>query len=229
MAKSPKHVLEDFKVKPPGSVKDLLNSGALDLGLGMATRMAMQKVMTPAPKTTARLILFFDCPRRCIGCCNEHEALRAQMQKVDSLDALESYEEIIVTGGEPMYRAADTVEFIQRLRRRFPDKTVYLYTALFSHRMRELAELIDGVHYTIHDGPNMLDAVNGFSLAQREFELNPAWAGKSIRLYIDNRVAVRIAVLPRVWSRVEIKPWLNEGNCPLPAHEDLLVWDGDLV
>ena len=51
------------------------------------------------------------------------------------------------------------------------------------------------------------------------------WPDKSWRLFVDNRVLLPLWLIPRIWTRVEIKAWLPEGQCPLPPQEDLLILD----
>ena len=49
-------------------------------------------------KKTARVIITYDCPRDCQSCCNKHIGDVPQVKFEDLL----SYEEIVITGGEPM-------------------------------------------------------------------------------------------------------------------------------
>ena len=60
----------------------------------------------------ARVIVTKKCNRKCKGCCNERLGL---IDKV-SFEDLFKYEEICITGGEPMLMSERVVEMIHRLR-----------------------------------------------------------------------------------------------------------------
>ena len=62
----------------------------------------------------ARVIVTKKCNRKCKGCCNERLGL---IDKV-SFEDLFKYEEICITGGEPMLMSERVVEMIHRLRLR---------------------------------------------------------------------------------------------------------------
>jgi len=174
-------------------------------------------------KTTARLILFLDCPRKCRGCCNEYPQHKAAMRPISSLDDLEPYAEIILTGGEPMLKPEMTLGFLAKLRKRFPNKTVYLYTAMYNHRALVAAlPHLDGLHYTLHADASAAEVMD---LQLLQLVLTMQDYKGSVRLYVDNAMPLAVEVVPNLWSRVEMKPWLGEGFCPLPDHEDLLIWD----
>jgi hypothetical protein len=170
-------------------------------------------------KKTARLILFEDCPRACPGCCNEYPSLRAQMKPISSMDELAGYEEIVLTGGELLHKPIVTLDFLYDLKDRFPDKRVYMYTAMWSVHLDDMMEIVDGIHYTVH-APAVPKDVHDFETVQG---MVTGWDGHA-RLYVDSSCELKLSIRPSVWDRVEIKPWMVEGECPLPSHEDLLIW-----
>jgi len=175
------------------------------------------------PKTTARLILFLDCDRGCPDCCNEFPEHKDAAQSIASLDELERYEEIVVTGGEPMLKPNETLGFLRELRERFPKKKIYMYTARYVPELEEALDYLDGLHFTVHEKPTRRELV-GLSVVQ-----SMLWERKgSFRLYVDNRVGDYLLLIPSVWTRIEMKPLLGPGECPVPEHEDLLIWDGAL-
>jgi hypothetical protein len=47
------------------------------------------------------------------------------------------------------------------------------------------------------------------------------------RLYIDQRIAQVLIIQPDVWIRLEVKPWIPEGKCPLPPNETLFILNED--
>ena len=175
-------------------------------------------------KTTARLIMFLDCPRACQGCANTYPAIREAMQPISSLDALEPYEEILLTGGEPMYRPATTLDFLARIRRRFPDKRVYLYVSMIHQRALEAAlPHLHGLQFTLHvdAGPK---EVEDLYFLQLMLVLHGR-EGASYRLKIADAATVAVSPAADLWTRIDRKPWRTKGDCVVPAHEDLLIWE----
>jgi hypothetical protein len=83
---------------------------------------------------------------------------------------------------------------------------------------------VDGVHFTLHENSTDED-IAGFQSFQR---LAGAHEG-SFRLYLHPGVSGSIILVPGVWSRVEVKPWLPEGECPLPQDEELFVLDPEVI
>ena len=178
--------------------------------------------MTPI----ARVLITMKCQRHCDGCCNNYESLMSQAVFIDSVEQLAGHETVCVTGGEPMLDADRTVRIIHALRANAPRPTVYLYTAFNGWGMTRVVELVDGVHFSLHAEAGPAD-FEGFYDFQCLAMLYPE---KSFRLYVDQRVSMPIRIVPSVWRRVEVKPWIPEGRCPLPEGETLYIlredWDG---
>lgn len=100
-------------------------------------------------KKTARVIVTYDCPRNCPNCCNQHIENVPQVKFEDLL----KYEELVLTGGEPMMIGARVVEMIHRLRVQGFDGKIWLYTAeLNTKRWADKAALreVNGITYTFH-------------------------------------------------------------------------------
>lgn len=127
--------------------------------------------------------------------------------RISNLSALAGYGIICITGGEPLLQPDRTLGIIARIRRQYPGAAIYLYSALYTKRMSEIVEAVDGIHYTLHEGATEAD-VEG----PRQFQelIGEKGSGKSFRLYIDPRVRRRVSLRPDLWKRVEIKPWLTE-------------------
>ena len=64
----------------------------------------------------ARVIVTMKCNRKCKGCCNEH---LGEINRVVFED-LFKYDEISITGGEPMLMSERVVEMVHRLRLNSP-------------------------------------------------------------------------------------------------------------
>lgn len=50
-------------------------------------------------KETARVIVTYRCDRHCPGCCNTQPQ---DVKTIHLIEELKDYEEIVVTGGEPL-------------------------------------------------------------------------------------------------------------------------------
>jgi hypothetical protein len=168
-------------------------------------------------KTTARLIITFDCNRNCPDCCNKTDPSVKTAKITSDLSILKDYEAVCITGGEPMLQHCRTIQVIKQLKHNNPDQIIYLYTAMYTHILHRLIRYIDGIHYTIHYPALPIDINRYFAFASM-IALNQ---NKSYRLYIDNRVFDAIIIQPSLWHRVEIKPWMKE--CSLPVNEDLYI------
>lgn len=84
----------------------------------------------------ARVIVTKKCNRKCKGCCNERLGL---IDKV-SFEDLFKYEEICITGGEPMLMSERVVEMIHRLRLQGYTGKIWLYTAS-SRKLKSYADI----------------------------------------------------------------------------------------
>lgn len=178
-------------------------------------------------KDTARVILTEKCPRNCPYCVNKYGDILKQAKPFrfmhDMVQAAADYDTICLTGGEPMVIMPEhTVAFANVLKAVYPNKKVYCYVAGW-RRWDDMAELIknvDGIHYTMH-ASSMMEDLGKFYIFQDMARLYP---GKSFRLYIHPQILVDLTIVHGVWSRVELKKWLEPAECKLPANEDLFIW-----
>lgn len=170
-------------------------------------------------KTTARVIVTKQCNRKCIGCCNES---LGDIRKV-KYEELLKYEEIIITGGEPMLIAEKVCNFIERLSSDGYNGKIYLYTASYYNPFDCfcLLQKVDGITYTIHHPVTHSD-VNMFKTLQLAL---PKRQGFSARLSIDSRINREIhdEINLELWN--EIRPLVWKDECPLPDNEELLLLD----
>lgn len=164
----------------------------------------------------ARVITTWDCNRDCDLCCNKNLPVQPE---TCSLEDLRDYDQVLLTGGEPMLYPEQLLETIKYLRSWRSDEwqKIYLYTALWTPALKEIVKHVDGIHFTLHHpvGPRDLEGLRHF---QRLIS-KPEYAEKTFRLYIESRVKVRVEITPSLWERVEVKPWLDQ--CPLPENETL--------
>ena len=168
----------------------------------------------------ARTIITFDCPQDCDLCCNKYAPMQRLMTPC-SLEDLRVYDQVLITGGEPMLYPKEVIRIARALRNQSPDQTIYLYTALHTHRMKDILPHVDGVHFTIHKSATRADVERFYKFQN----LIRGW-NKSFRLYLEPGIDKPIKVIPNRWTRVEVKPWLQEHEMKLPRGESLLVLKG---
>jgi len=141
----------------------------------------------------------------------------SRAKEISNLSELDGFNEVNLTGGEPMLDIDRTIEIARYFKER--GCTVYCYSALFHNRLRELLPFIDGLHFTLHKESGLKE-MNEFSWLQNIIYNYPE---KSFRLYMVQGFSEIITLVPGVWSRIELKPWIEEGECPLPEGEELFI------
>ena len=161
----------------------------------------------------ARLIITLDCNRKCHYCCNTPEML-ASATHINDLSVFKDYDEICITGGEPMLYPEKVIDISNTLKR-YNNNKIYLYTAhaiglpLVINRGS-----IDGIHYTLHNSVSASDFAYVQALAHIE-------KGVSFRAYILPGHKDIILLDTSDWARLEIKPWIKD--CPLSENETLFI------
>lgn len=147
------------------------------------------------------------------------------------LEELAEFDKICITGGEPMLVFELTKLRLEQLRRHFPGKKIYLYTALYAREMEDILPLVNGVQFSLHQQATSEDVVDLMMMQDMLRRWRSSIHQKTHRLFIDSRVNRMVLIEPRVWSRVEVKPWLSEKellkcnkvNNGLPRGETLFV------
>lgn len=175
---------------------------------------------------TARLIITFDCNKDCSYCCNKYTSLIKKAMPNTNLDSLVNYDAICITGGEPFLdldRTLHIVEELAQLKTTNPNLKLYLYTAMFKPLIGiyRIIRLVDGVQYTLHAKSNELD-IHHFKMFQTD--IASQYPDKSCRLYIHPDVPYEVPIIPSLWKRLEVKPWIKEEDCCLPQNETLYTY-----
>jgi len=165
----------------------------------------------------ARVMVTTDCNRDCDLCCNKNLPVKPRV--VEELAELRDYDQVLLTGGEPMLYPRQLLDIVEKLKCWEPDHKVYVYSALASEWMGVVASKADGVHFTLHHPLTEMDLLRFYWF--QDLLSFPWYQGKSFRLYIEPRIEEEVKIIPSRWSRVEMKPWLAE--CPLPENEELLI------
>ena len=164
-----------------------------------------------------RLILWSDCLRSCPGCCNKD-------WDVDNLPVCDSYygyDEIILTGGEPMLYPKKLCAAIHSIRKvtiapvRVP---IYVYTADVTNLLlaQVVAVMSDGLTVTLHEQSDVADFIK-FASALDE---HSAAKGLSLRVNVFAGVDLDPDAFPSYWKVKDGIEWID--NCPLPKGEVLM-------
>ena len=184
-------------------------------------------------KKVARVIVTYKCPRHCENCCNEHIGNVPEVKFED----LMKYEELVITGGEPMLIALRVVEMIHRLRASGFSGKIWLYTSsLKIARWADKAVMkeVDGITYTLHFKPSQIDLRDVRKLSEFIFDnLDNRTHDRSDRLLIDSR-CYSVELLRIIasndhnpldhWTSIKSLKW-KDGECPLPEGEELVFYD----
>ena len=173
-----------------------------------------------------RLLVTAECDRHCPLCCNN----RFDFDKIPVVEDLGAYDEIDITGGEPMLFPIRTYKLIQSIRKsdEYTGKhtIIYLYTAQFPSLPTPVAidifRDLDGICFTPHDERGVWDfiklnsAVSFIKNDKISLRLN---IFQSVRPLFRKINAFRGTIeenYPR-WKVKKMK-WIKD--CPVPDGED---------
>lgn len=157
-----------------------------------------------------RLVVTAKCHNRCPMCCNNRFDLN-ELPVVDRWD----YDEIMLTGGEPMLFPAEVVNLILTIRKaascKGKDMKVYMYTAV-PNAEATLAALVclDGIVVTPHTPKDVSEFVKlNDEIYSRD---------KSLRLNLFPEITLPEGIDLSKWKVKEME-WIKD--CPVPEGEDL--------
>ncbi len=161
---------------------------------------------------TLRLLLFDKCNRRCPKCCNK----TFDTKNLPIVKSYKGYEEIILTGGEPMLYPGYVLNTILSIRNQNPTAKIIMYTAKTDDpfMLSIVLAKLDGITITIHDD-NDVDSFLQFNAGTRI-------VNKSLRLNIFKCIDFETRFLNN-WSIKENIEWLDD--CPLPENEVFMRLD----
>jgi organic radical activating enzyme len=169
-------------------------------------------------KTKLRLLVTSHCNKNCPGCCNKDWDIK-NLPKITIAKAAE-YNEIMITGGEPLLHPEKVNELMIALVSINPSAKIFIYTA----NIRELASgsildssLFSGVHITLHEDITKHE-LQLLKYMQKRYPIT--FKTKSMRLQIFPDIKRKISIVPRLWKRITFNPWIK--NCPLPIDEDFM-------
>ena len=154
---------------------------------------------------TLRLLLTSVCNRSCPGCCNKDWDLK----NLPKCISFKGYDEIILTGGEPMLFPSLLRKTISRIRRQ-TKAPIYIYTAHLENIAiaKEMFFLSDGLTVTLHEQEDILP----WKLFNEIIPRNC----KSLRLNVFSNVKITHESM-KGWKVKRNIEWIK--NCPLPKNE----------
>lgn len=169
-------------------------------------------------KAKLRLLVTTQCNRNCSKCCNKDWDM-AGLPKISVTQAAK-YNEIMITGGEPLLYPEKVNELMLAIISINPSARIFIYTA----NIRELASgstldssLFSGVHVTLHEDITKHE-LQLLKYMQERYPIT--FKTKSMRLQIFPDIKRKISITPKLWKRITFNQWIE--NCPLPIDEDFM-------
>lgn len=155
-----------------------------------------------------RLLLLSECNRSCKGCCNKDWDLDA----LKVCESFKGYDEIILTGGEPLLNPGLIRETVRRIRAE-SSAPIYLYTAWRDDPwlLATTLMLVDGITLTLHTRKDT-EPFEEFNKVIKFLGIE----GKSLRLNVFHGVSTGKADLSN-WVVKKNMRWIKD--CPLPTDE----------
>jgi hypothetical protein len=155
-------------------------------------------------RNNLRLLITEECNRNCEGCCNQFWDFDSL--PVFNINELTEYNELIITGGEPMliHEVCSSLAYLAHYIN--PDILVYLYTAKTKplNQLTYIMPLIDGICITIHEQSD----VEPFIMFHDWIMETDAYVGKSLRLNIfDQTIKIATDHLRKIW-KIKDKKWI---------------------
>jgi pyruvate-formate lyase-activating enzyme len=161
-----------------------------------------------------RLLLFPECNRKCEGCCNKKWDLDAL--PVVNPERIGKFDQVLLTGGEPMIRPHVVAEAIAMIRKKAPNADIFMYTAktIPIHSLLEIMKLLDGITLTLHEQSDVKPFLELHNMLNMLFKMNITYG--SLRLNVFSEVTL---------PHIDLSPWIvRDGmewveECPLPTNE----------
>lgn len=160
-------------------------------------------------ESKARLLFTNDCNRFCKGCCNRN--WKGEPPKLIPIKDAKGYDEIYITGGEPMLYPEQLIKLIKGLRENNTISKIYLYTAkpFPKEKFLEIIRMIDGCTVTIHNYPDRTKFIEaGYDMME--------FPNKKMRLNVFPRGRFEVS---KSWD-FRPKSWIKDA--PLPEGEDFI-------
>lgn len=167
-----------------------------------------------------RLLVTKKCPNNCALCCNK----QFDLNQLPTVKDYHFYNEIMITGGEPLIYLTKVQELIKSIRKLNSQAKIYVYTSVTDKRLYNLLlnSEINGVVVTPHNAialTEFLELNKALSII-KEQTYEP-WRNMSLRLVLFDDIE---RMMPKdtdlsIWHIKKVK-WLED--CPLPEGEDFM-------
>jgi hypothetical protein len=177
-----------------------------------------------------RLLLTEKCDRSCKGCCNKDW----ELNKLPVCKSYNGYDEIIITGGEPLLKEGLLYSAIGKI----PENTpIILYTAKFDcpYLIRRVTEHISGITVTFHNQLDVYKFYLSMSTVVGNYGRSPLrnyfhrrkFAGK-LRVNVFKGIDWKplIKLIPdfnKFWKVKDTITWIKD--CPLPDDEVFMRYE----
>lgn len=168
-------------------------------------------------KKIARVIVAFNGGRNCPNYCNQYA------KNILKIEELLPYEEIAITGGEPMQMGARLVEMIHRLKAYGYNGMIWLYTSDLDVRRwpdKSVIAEISGINYTFHYEYTQKDITDLKRLSDYLRTIDTS--NMHNRLVIDSRLKHEIN-----WNDIGLDSWdcVRWLKCEISENEELVFYD----
>jgi len=131
----------------------------------------------------------------------------------------------MLTGGEPLLDIERTRKIIEYLGKSQPFAKIYVYTAKLQplFRVLDILDIVDGLTVTLHYPLIEIEKAyfnkfQGWIYTHRE-------KNKSIRLRIDRKISGEIAIIPILWSKIDLFDQFSEDKLLLACPKDELWFE----
>lgn len=174
-------------------------------------------------KKTARIIITLDCNRNCPYCVNKYEHIIKRAKEVNEYDlgdAFSGYDELVITGGEPLLNIGRTEKILKKLCALY-DSKIYLYTALYHEGLYRIMNYIDGLTYTVH---SMDDWVDYDAFHDMQKTIADYYQDKEFRLTLNPNIKKQLGIYPYLWKVIKSKNFKSKELCAILPHETLFIY-----
>jgi organic radical activating enzyme len=163
-----------------------------------------------------RLIIFEDCNRACPGCCNKDWDIQAL--PICDLKDLVYYDEVMITGGEPMLDPDLVMKVMFKCR---PDTKVILYTAKVDEpeKLIHFMDHLSGVTLTLHDQDDVEPFIE-FSKKLFASHVNVSQISLRLNVFKGIEFPIYSSTILNRWAIKSDMEWIKD--CPLPNEEVLM-------
>jgi organic radical activating enzyme len=170
-------------------------------------------------KKTLRLLITKTCHRTCDGCCNKDFDL--DNLPIFDINDLNKYDQIILTGGEPMLRQTRLIDILEKIES-CPSKILYTASTILEIISLLRFGRLNGLTLTLHDNS---DAMHFYELQKWMYRHHKSVDihNLSLRLNIFKNVHINYDLIAPYWKVKNNITWIK--NCPLPPNETFMRWE----